>query len=215
MQPLLPSRVSAALSRYRMGGRRSRAARRAVSIVLLLAAGALALTPADAANGTAVLTVVRDLPVGTVLAAGDLRAAMVTDPPDGALGADSARATVGQVLASPVRRGETLTDARLLSDQGPDPGAGRVALPITTGDAAVRALLRPGMHITLVRVTSGFDDRAEVRASPLTSEAVVLAVAAEASGQRSATVIVSVPAAVASAVTAASVADALLVQFGP
>lgn len=209
----------------RMGGRRSRTVRRLLAAALLVAAGALALTPNHTTEGTAVLAAAHDLPVGTVLTLADLRTITLPTPPDGALPAAAAGSSVGRVLASPVRGGETLTDVRILSDQGPDPGPGRVALPIPIGDRAVAALLRPGMRITLVGVTGGGSGGIDgsrqdtVQASSLTSAAIVLATSADqgsdlSRGQAN-TVLVSVPADAAPAVTAASVADTLLVQFGP
>lgn len=207
-----------------MGGRRRRALRRLLAVTLLIAAGGLALAPDRATEGTSVLAAARDLPVGAVLTAADLRTVTVPAPPDGALPAAGAGDIAGRALASPVRRGETLTDVRILSDQGPDPGPGRVALPIPVSDQAVAGLLRPGMRITLVGVASDTNDiggpsAPSVRASPLTDSAIVLAASADpdsAPGRgRAGTVLVSVPADAAPAVTAASVAEALLVQFGP
>lgn len=207
------------LSRRR-GGRRSRTVRRLVAVALLLAAGALALAPGRGTEGRAVLVAAHDLPVGTVLTASDLRTAAVPAPPDGALPAADPGVATGRAVASPVRRGEVLTDVRLLGDGGPDPGPGRVALPIPVGDRTVAGLLRPGMRVTLVGVSGGSSGGAPgtVRASPLTGAAIVLATASDpdqASARGGAvTVLVSVPAEVAPTVTAAAVADSLLVQFG-
>ncbi|MDQ3579398.1 MAG: SAF domain-containing protein, partial [Actinomycetota bacterium] len=120
----------------------------------LLAAGALLLAmapvppPAPAATEapqTTVLVAARDLPAGRTVGADDLRPAERASAqlPDGALtsGAD----VVGRVVTGSVRRGEVITDRRLLG-----PGlsasldAGVVASPVRLVDLEVAALLRPG-----------------------------------------------------------------------
>jgi Flp pilus assembly protein CpaB len=103
-----------------------------------------------------VLAAARDLAAGVALAADDLRSVALPPPavPSGALRPGAA--VLGRVVAGPVRRGEPLTDVRLL---GPAllaaVGAGAVAVPLRFADAGVVALLRPG-------------DRVDVLASPVT-----------------------------------------------
>jgi pilus assembly protein CpaB len=106
--------------------------------------GLTALAPPPPPTVT-VLAAARDLPGGESLAAGDVVA--VTLPaqavPDGALRpGDPAE---GRPLAGPVRRGEPLTDVRLL---GPSLlagyGEGLVAVPVRLADADAARLLRAG-----------------------------------------------------------------------
>lgn len=64
----------------------------------------------------AIVVAARDLPAGTVLAARDLR---LTELPPGALPDGrfaSVEPVVGEMVAAPVRRGEPLTDVRLVQD---------------------------------------------------------------------------------------------------
>lgn len=120
----------------------------ALSAALATGLGLLALRPSPPA-AVRVLAAARDLPAGTVLRPDDVRP--VALPPDavpaGALRSDAA----GRTLAGPMRRGEPLTDARLLTGgllRGY--GAGTVAAPIRIADAGVARLLRPGDRIDVL-----------------------------------------------------------------
>jgi Flp pilus assembly protein CpaB len=111
-----------------------------------------------------------DLPAGAVLAADDLTRVRV---PPGAIPAGLAARPAGRVLAAAVRRGEPITDARLI---GPDLTAGHpglVAVPVRLPDAAMAALLRVGDRVELL-ATDPQDGSTTVAAS----EALVLALPA-------------------------------------
>lgn len=213
LQRRLPDRVMTALRRYRRGGRRARALRRSAALALLVCAAVLASSGRPpAVAGIAVMVAARDMDAGAHLTARDLRTSVVSSPPDGAI--DAASPLAGRALASPVRRGEILTDVRLLDASGPRPGAGRVAVPVHVSDAAVAELLRPGMHVAMVAVSADQPARTQL----LTTDAVVLSVAAPgtgplAGGNRDHVVVVAVPAAAADAVTAAGLTGAIAVRF--
>jgi Flp pilus assembly protein CpaB len=100
------------------------------------------------------VTAVADLAAGTVLAAGDLSVADVPAAlvPEGTVSPGEA---AGRVLAAPLRRGEVVTDARLVG-RGLLTGqpAGTVALAVRPSDPAVTALVRAGDR---VRVLAGPD----------------------------------------------------------
>src|SRR5262249_58222812 len=112
---------------------------------LLLAAALLALaglaalphqSAATEARGVGVLGAARDLTGGVVLTAGDVRTVRLPAEvvPAGALAEDGS--AVGRMLAGSVRRGEPLTDARVV---GPGltmlaGGPGSVAAPIRLAD---------------------------------------------------------------------------------
>lgn len=225
VQPRLPARVATMLGRYRMGGRRTRVLRRLIAVTLLIAAGAMAsMAPTSAAEGTAVLVVARDLPAGAELTDADIAVVSVRSPPDGPLPAGRPRDAVGALLSGPMRRGEILTDARIVGDRGPDPGPGRAAIPVPLTDAAA-ALLVPGVHVVLVGVPdadgwSRADGVGDVPAvHTLAADAVVLSVAEPSSGIGGASggriVVVGVPAREADVVTAAAAAGTITVRFGP
>jgi hypothetical protein len=88
-----------------------------------------------------------DLDSGTVLSVGDLstRRLPVGSAPDGL----EAHA-VGRTLAGPIRRGEPVTDVRLVTPALISGYPGRVALPVRIADADVVGLLRVGDHVDLV-----------------------------------------------------------------
>ncbi|MCP2336941.1 SAF domain-containing protein [Actinomadura rupiterrae] len=94
----------------------------------------------------------RDLAAGATLRPSDIRIVALPPAvrPDGAL----RDPPVGHVLSGAVRRGEALTDARLLGpgllDQQPP---GTVATPIRVADAASARLLRPGDRIDVLTAT--------------------------------------------------------------
>jgi Flp pilus assembly protein CpaB len=133
--------------------------RRLLAAVLAAAGVATALqalAPQPAAT-TAVLAASRDLVGGARLRAGDLRVVRLPagTVPDGAL-RPGAR-TSGRVLAGPARRGEPITDVRLLGPSllaGYVPGHRRrptsaaaeplVATPVRIADAGSAALLHAG-----------------------------------------------------------------------
>lgn len=112
------------------------------------ALGLLALRPAPPPS-VGVLAAARDLRAGATLTASDLRRARLPPGvvPSGALRSGAA----GRVLAGPMRRGEPLTDARLVGGgllRGHGPGT--VATPVRIADAGAVRLVRPGDHIDVL-----------------------------------------------------------------
>ncbi|MEO3812044.1 Flp pilus assembly protein CpaB [Sphaerisporangium sp. B11E5] len=80
-----------------------------------------------------------------------------TAVPDGALlpGTD----ITGRVLAAPLRRGEPLTDVRLLGPALIDTyGPGMRATPVRIHDATAATLLHPGDTVDVIGTTSQWDD---------------------------------------------------------
>ncbi|MFG3439296.1 SAF domain-containing protein [Nonomuraea sp. NPDC047897] len=137
------------LGTRRPGGRRLGNRHRRTLAAVLAAAGVLlgyaALRPAP---GTPVLVAAHDLPPG-VLRASDLRTVPLDHPPDGAVRSGA----VGRVLTGPMRRGEPLTDARLLHTLRLPPGI--VATPVRIADADVVRLLSPGSTIGVLAAWEG------------------------------------------------------------
>lgn len=104
-----------------------------------------------------VVVAARDLTAGSELADGGARVVdrPATSVPAGALTAVPARA----VLAAPVRRGEVLTDVRLV---GPSAlrglGPGLVAAPVRVADAEEAALLHVGDVVDVLAARPAIDD---------------------------------------------------------
>lgn len=102
--------------------------------------------------GVTLMVAARDLPTGHAVTEADLTRVVVPPSavPDGALDAGDLTGD-GVVLASPVRRGEPLTDARLT---GPGLLAaappGSVAVPVRVVEAAALRLVRPGDEVTVL-----------------------------------------------------------------
>jgi pilus assembly protein CpaB len=126
--------------------------------MLLIAAAALAVRPqrteapaATAGPSARVVVAARDLAAGTELAAADLR---VVSMPSGIVpGGASGRAAglIGRVAAGAIRRGEALTDARVV---GPGLTAGldsdETAVPVRIADPDAAALVRTGDRVDVL-----------------------------------------------------------------
>lgn len=143
-----------------------------------------ALSPAPAKT-IPVIAAEHDLAGGTLLT--DAELIPVALPPElvpaGAF--RSSEELIGQVLAAPLRRGETLTDVRVV---GPalvaSYGARVVAAPVRIADAATVALLRPGDVIDVLAAAAPEAGReSATAAAQLVASAVpVLALPRERTG---------------------------------
>ena len=158
------------LRRVRRRVRRIVLGRRRLLAALLTAGAVLAGFRAVAAppSPTVPVTVAaRDLPGGAVLEAEDLTTAPFATgtAPDGL-----AREAVGRQLAAGVRRGEPITDARLVGATLVEGLSGLVAMPVRLPDSAMAELLRVGDSIDLL----GADPQGGP-ALPVSDEALVLA----------------------------------------
>ncbi len=187
-----------------------------------LAAGAVAvslgvLAPQPAA-GAQVLRATTDLPAGAALTAADLALTQMQrgSEPDGAL--RSVPLAVGRLLASPVRRGEVLTDVRLAGAALLPPGAvGLVAVPVRLADRASVALLHPGDRIdVLAAPTASVSGPRAGAAQVVAAAAIVLAVptAADPSGDGALVVVAERPE-VAARLAAAALSSRLSFTLQP
>ncbi|MDP9399122.1 MAG: SAF domain-containing protein, partial [Actinomycetota bacterium] len=144
-----------------------------------VAAGIGALAPAPPPT-VPVLAAARDLAAGAPLAPPDL--ALVRLPPDavpaGAL--HDGAAVTGRVLAGAIRRGEPLTDVRLVG-ASLLAGLGRdlVAAPVRIADAGAVRLLQPGDLVDVLAaetaLPTGADDPGAAAANPASAARVVAA----------------------------------------
>jgi pilus assembly protein CpaB len=162
----------------------------------------------------------RDIAGGTVLGPADVR--MVDLPttavPGGAL--PSTAAAVGRTLGGAVRRGEPLTDARVV---GPGlarlaGGPGAVAVPMRLADPAVAALLRPGDHVDVVSVPQSGEATVVVAGVPVLAIPAGLGDSATGVAGRTnegALVVVAVPAYLAPRLSSAALSTRLTVTLRP
>jgi Flp pilus assembly protein CpaB len=156
-------------------------------LAALCAAGAVlaalnVLAPAPAPT-TAVLAAARDLPAGHVLTGDDLRR---LDLPPAVVPAGVLRpgaSVLGRAVALPVRRGEALTDVRLVGASllAAVADRGLVGAPVRIADAAAVALLSPGDRVDVL----GSNDTA-TQAQVVASDVLVVTVPGGGSEERSA-----------------------------
>lgn len=141
----------------------------AASVALTISA----LSPESPAS-VEVVTAARDLGPGVVLSAEDLASARL--PPDAVPAGTqrSAGSVTGRVLAAAVRRGEPLTDVRLVGRPllAALQADNLVAAPVRFADAASVALLRPGDRVDVLAASSSGPG------PPMTSETSTLPPAA-------------------------------------
>lgn len=200
------SRVQKWLRRAVLGHRRLLAF---VLTVLAVLAGVRALAPPSSAGAT-VLVAAHDLAAGSTLTRGDLEAQHV---PPGAVPDGVVRRPEGRVLAGGVRRGEPITDVRLVGRSMATPGL--TAVPIRLPDTAMAALLEPGERIDLYAT-----DPSAGGTTSVAREVLVLAVPPRDDARNSVTsslggrlVVVAVPPDAVTDVTDASVRLFLTVAF--
>lgn len=145
-----PSPLADRRTRLRRVVRRTVLARRrplaAGCAAVAVLAGVHAARPAPSPT-VAVTVAARDLDSGTVLRPDDV---VVRRFPAGSAPHGAATGTVGRTLAAPVRRGEPVTDVRLVGPALVSGYPGRVALPVRIADADVVGLLHVGDHVDLV-----------------------------------------------------------------
>lgn len=166
--------MAAALSRraLRLAVARYRRWLVAGCVAAAVAAAVQAVAPPAPATAT-VPVAVRDLPAGRVLGPGDLG---IGRWPAGAVPAGVLAAPAGRVLAGAVRRGEPITDARvlgpgLLAGLGPD----RVAVTVRPAEPAAVAALRAGVKVDLLAGPVTGDPAGAGAGETLAADALVLA----------------------------------------
>jgi len=197
--------------------------RQVAAAALACLALVLALRPVPAASGppaasstVPVVVAGTDLTAGTVLTTdllgtarlpADVAPAGATADPD---------ALTGQVLASPVRAGEPLTDVRLVGpglwSQVPE---GQVAAPVRLADLAVATLLRAGDRVDVLAATGGGIDGSSPAVDVVAEDALVLAAPVTGTGAEDAGLLVlAVDPVTARVLAAAGAAGSLTVTLG-
>ncbi|MDP3890083.1 SAF domain-containing protein, partial [Nocardioides sp.] len=146
--------------------------RRLLAAVLTAAAVAtgLQLSAPPAPETVRVLAAASDLPAGAVLTGDDL---VDVDLPAEALPSGAVRPddALGRQLASPLRRGEPVTDVRLVAPSLLEGYPGLVAVPVRIPDAGAVGLLRVGDTVDVVAA----DPSGAQAARPVASRVPVLA----------------------------------------
>jgi Flp pilus assembly protein CpaB len=212
LNPTLLSRISTSL---RPDWTRTVLARRVAAGGLVVLAGVAALRSNPEGDRSDVVVAKRDLRPGTTLTADDVRVEkrLATTIPDGSQ-ADVA-AVVGSTLTGPARRGEVLTDVRLLSSRLAESTAGPGArlVPLHLADSALMDLVRVGDVVDVLAAPAG-DAQSATASAPrvLATDAVVVLVSAKEKGGAAAddrVVLVALPARVANTVAGSALGQAV------
>ncbi len=187
-------------------------ARRVAAGALVLVAAGLALRPDPVGSVAEVAVTTADLSPGVTLGADDVRLQKhwAATLPDGAI-TDLTR-LVGTTLAGPVRRGEVLTDARVLGSRsaGLNVGPDARMVPVHLADSAVLDVIRTGDVVDVLGAAqTGEGDQPRL----LAAGAIVVLVSAAAhhppgaGGDR--VVLVALPRAAATTVAGASLVQSV------
>jgi Flp pilus assembly protein CpaB len=149
------------------------------ALVILAAVAAFRPDPRD--QRTDIVVAARDLAPGIELTADDVRLEnqTATMVPDGAQ--SDIAAVVGATRAGPARRGEALTDVRLLGPRLAESAAGPNAriVPLHLDDTALLDLIRPGdvVDVLAAGAESGSVAAVGTRPQVVATDAVVVLVA--------------------------------------
>ena len=191
-------------------------ARRATAGALVVLAAVAALRPDPTDGKTDVVVATRDLAPGVELVASDVRveSRLVATIPDGATtnGAD----LVGATLAGPARRGEVLTDVRVLGSRLADATAGPDAriVPVHPNDAALLDLVRTGDVVDVLAVSEAVDGSGGQRSRVVATNAIVVLVSSTSKDRgRDGVVLVALPVLKANEVAGASLTQAITLTF--
>ncbi len=180
-------------------------ARRVAAGVLVVLAGIAALRSNPNDDLAEVVVAARDLRPGAALTADDVRVEkrLATTVPDGTQ-ADLG-AVVGSTLASPTRRGEVLTDVRLLGSRLAESTAGPGAriVPLHLADGALIDLVRVGDVVDVLAAPADTPPTGQAASRVVATDAVVVLVSPRQkaqAGDSDRVVLVALPARVANTV---------------
>lgn len=190
-------------------------ARRVAAAGLVVLAGVAELRSDPDGDLAEVVVAARDLTPGAALTPDDVRIEKrsATTVPDGSQA--SLSTVVGSTLASPTRRGEVLTDVRLLGSRLAESTAGPGAriVPLHLADSALIDLVRVG-DVVDVLAAPATDSRADTQAATkvVATDAVVVLVSAKPKVQDADSdrvVLVALPARVANMVAGSALGQAV------
>ena len=202
---------------------RTVAFRRVAAAALVVLAGVAAVRSNPDDDRAEVVVATRDLPPGAALTSDDVRLEKrsATTIPDGSR--TDLSAVVGSTLASPTRRGEVLTDVRLLGSRlaeaaiGSKAGPGARIVPLHLADSALIDLVRVGDVVDVLAAPANDTPGSapainKVVATLLATDAVVVLVSAKektqsAGGDR--VVLVALPARLANTVAGSALGQAV------
>ncbi|MEW2478666.1 SAF domain-containing protein [Mycobacterium sp. NPDC049093] len=193
---------------------RTVAARRAAAAGLVILAAIAAFRSDPHGDYAEVAVAAHDLSPGVALTAADVRLERhsTATVPDGAQ--SDVTPMIGATLTAPARRGEVITDVRLLGSRLAETAAGPDAriVPVKLNDTALLDLIRPGDIVDVLTVTADPDDKGPARPVVVAAGAVVVLVSEKARGAgvgSDRVALVALPARPANEVAATSLVQAL------
>ncbi|MGB3231714.1 MAG: SAF domain-containing protein [Mycobacterium sp.] len=206
-----PSPLSRLTQILRPDWSRTIAARRALAGALVVLAAVAAYRDDPRADVAEVVVTTRDLSPGSELTADDVRveSRAAASIPDGSR--TELDGVVGTTLAGPARRGEVVTDVRVLGPRLAESAAGPNAriVPLPLADAALVDLVRTGDVVDIVAAPTSAAPATEARV--IATDAVVVLVSAKENGPTAGgggrVVLVALPAAAAKAVAGAALVE--------
>jgi Flp pilus assembly protein CpaB len=217
-ESLNPSALSRIVERLRPDWTRTVAARRVAAGALVILAAVAALRPDPAHERTDIVVAARDLAPGIELSDADihLETRMATTVPDGSQ-TDLAK-VVGATLAGPARRGEALTDVRLLGPRLAEATAGPDAriVPLHLDDTALLDLIRPGDVVDVLGAGADAGVGADAQPQVVATDAVVVLVSQRPAGAGNGgdrVVLVALPAHDANEVAGAALVQTVTLTF--
>ena len=192
-------------------------ARRIAAGLLVVLAAVSSLRPDPGGASRQVAVAAQDLAPGKTLTAADIRiekrsAATLPD------GTEISDRIVGATLAGPARRGEVLTDARVLGPRLSGLTAGRDArvVPLHLADSAVLDVVRPGDVVDVLGAATGATSGPDAHPRLLAANAVVVLVSPDSTGSPVSrrpggdrVVLVALPAAAATALAGATLVQSV------
>jgi Flp pilus assembly protein CpaB len=203
-ESLNPSLLTQLTQALRPDWTRTVLARRVAAAALVVLAGIAAMRSNPDGDRADVVVAARDLSPGVALAAEDVRLEkrLATTIPDGSQ--PELGRVIGSTLAGPTRRGEVLTDVRLLGSRLAESAAGPGAriVPLHPADPALIDLVRPGDVVDILAAEADAKDAPRVVAT----DAIVVLVSAKPkaqAGNDDRVVLVALPARTAHAVAGA------------
>lgn len=216
-ESLNPSASSRLLAVLRPDWSRTVAARRVAAGALVIVAAISALRSDPDGDRTEIVVAARDLAPGAELSTDDVRLETRTAAtvPDGSQ--SDLAAVVGATLAGPARRGEVLTDVRLLGPRLAESAAGSDAriVPLHLADSALLDLIRPGDVVDVLAAATS-DTGGDGRPQVVATDAVVVLVSEKPKGAGNGSdrvVLVALPAHAANDVAGAALVQTVTLTF--
>jgi Flp pilus assembly protein CpaB len=180
---LNPSVMSRLLAALRPNWSRTLAARRVAAGALVVLAAVVALRSNPQGDRTEIVVASHDLAPGVELTADDVRLEnrMAATVPDGSQ--SDVDTVIGATLAGPARRGEVLTDVRVLGPRLAESVAGPDAriVPLPLADSALLDLVRPGDVVDVLAAGTS-DAGADAQPQLVATNAVVVLVSEKPKG---------------------------------